>query len=40
MEADQDHHAPDYVLDVKYWFEGILTPLVGSVGLVGRLILF
>ena len=30
------NHVPNHVMDVKFVLEGILTPLVGGVGILGK----
>ena len=30
------NHVPNHVMDVKFVLEGILTPLVGCVGILGK----
>ena len=36
MSSDNSYDpAPFYVLNLKYVFEGILTPTIGSIGIIG-----
>ena len=34
------NHVPNHVMDVKFVLEGVLTPLVGGVGILGKYEIF
>ena len=33
---ESQNHVPGYIMDVRWYLEGTLLPIIGTIGLLGR----